>query len=335
MAWSLTISLAFGNMDSASTCSDGSCKEIDEAVHLQKVRRTSTNEDASGFRIKFGPEADENAVYLRRGTGYCDAKHMRATIVNRTTEDNLKRKCSKSDTCWGISYVPSAYPEGPGVLWNTGPVRATGSDKEGEWRGVMCYAKGHFVEGSLVQRTSTNEDASGFTIKLGPEADENAVYLRKGTGYCDAKDMSATIVNRTTEDNLKRKCSRSDTCWGISYVPAAYPEGPGVLWNAGPVRATGSDKEGEWRGVMCYAKGRFVEGFSGTYQDLGSGKCRLADGSDPEHKWFGSGDVKQMCTEDDQCKGYSASRYGGGLTWYGGPLQGGGSSWGGCHCNVK
>lgn len=79
-----------------------------------------------------------------------------------------------------------------------------------------------------------------------------------------------------------------------------------------------------------------IVGLGEDYVDKGVGKCLSAsDGEDPKFKWYGGGnDVKALCDKDEDCTGYSPSRYGGGLLWYG-LLQGGGDPWGGCHCLVK
>jgi len=172
-----------------------------------------------------------------------------------------------------------------------------------------------------------------------------------GYGKCvraDGSEPTYEYSGDMTEMAAREKCAKDSQCKGFSAGRMNYK---GILfWKEGNLKAGGRNHA--WKVSYCIVK----EGAAAAagqqsapapapppppsvqYRNLGKGKCRAANGGNLRARWVSRGNsnaIRQQCTDNPHCGGYSASLYGGGLLFLSSDLRGGGSSWGRCSCYVK
>jgi len=248
--------------------------------------------------------------------------------------------CDKDPTCMG--YVASTGCIGAFLYSNPdGTVKGGGDPPKDShsWKRAPCMAK-----------------------------DLDMSYVRLGFGKCVTADGEEpeNDFDENVQDNgvaCRERCSSDPSCKGFS---AATRNFKGCwLWKEGNLKA-GSRKDWESQ-AYCYVKESAgipedaapapapettkpppttqpkpskpaPTGTDVEYEDLGSGKCKNADGTQLKHKWYADIDEKSLkdkCNKDENCYGYSKSKFGSGLLWMEGNLLGKGASWGGCKCMAK
>jgi len=230
-------------------------------------------------------------------------------------------------------------------------------DKDTKCKGWIVSGKG-CKRGALMFKTEKPVTGGGEEWNRGncmQKLEDVKYQTQEGYGLCltaDGKEPKSERINEGDETTLRMKCTNDESCKGYSVAwRGTHGKVGGYLWKEGNLKGGGAS----WNICRCTVKiGSVAKGAAAAapapappapkpatsaaeYENKGSGKC-TKDGADPKHKWVGSGResaIREMCDKDADCKGYSASWYGGGLLWMEDGLKGGGKSWGHCKCHVK
>jgi len=150
-------------------------------------------------------------------------------------------------------------------------------------------------------------------------------YTVHSSGKCqtmDGKDPKYKYYGG--ERNCEDKCNKDSNCYGYSL--SNY--GNCLIWTQRDIRGGGN----QWGGADCHIKNINEV----TYTVHSSGKCQTMDGKDPKHKYYGSDrNCEDRCSKDNNCYGYSLSRYNNCLIWTQRDIKGRGNQWGDAGCHIK